>query len=327
MPEEMAQPPEENQVTSSSLESEPTAKTPSPATPPATKSEVDVTQGAFKPRRFFSSLNAYSLLVAFIILLGAGIVIFAYKQSNKSSDSSSLSSQGLTADSLKNLTDSDVSVGNSDQILKVDANAIFSGNILVRQNLDIAGGLHLGNGTLAVSGFTAADKTQLSETQIDKNLTVAGNTSLQGGVSVSRNLQVGGTGSFGGTISAPQVNTARLQITGDFSLTSHLALGGASVGRSNGGALGGGGTSSVSGSDSGGSITINTGSSPAAGCFINVSFARRYNTTPRVLLTPVGSAASAINYYVNRSSTGFSVCTSSAAPASASFGFDYFVFN
>jgi hypothetical protein len=83
----------------------------------------------------------------------------------------------------------------------------------------------------------------------------------------------------------------------------------------------------VSGSDTAGFININTGGAPSAGCFITVNFASRFNSTPRVLVTPVGSDSGALNYYVNRSSTSFSVCVATVPPAFASFGFDYFVLN
>jgi hypothetical protein len=74
-------------------------------------------------------------------------------------------------------------------------------------------------------------------------------------------------------------------------------------------------------------VNINTGSAPGAGCFITVNFVSRYTATPRVLLTPVGSAAGSVQYYVNRDSGSFSVCSSNVPPANSSFGFDYFVVN
>jgi hypothetical protein len=88
-------------------------------------------------------------------------------------------------------------------------------------------------------------------------------------------------------------------------------------------AVGGGGTASLSGSDTSGSVTINTGGSPPAGCFATVTFSKVFASTPHVVLTPVGSAAAGLQYYVTRSTTGFAVCTASAAPAGQSFGFDY----
>jgi hypothetical protein len=44
-------------------------------------------------------------------------------------------------------------------------------------------------------------------------------------------------------------------------------------------------------------------------------------------VTPVGSAAAALNYYIQRSTSSFSVCTTNSAPGGSSFGFDYIAFD
>jgi hypothetical protein len=98
-------------------------------------------------------------------------------------------------------------------------------------------------------------------------------------------------------------------------------------GRTQGNALGGGGTSSVGGSDTAGSITINTGSNPSAGCFITVNFAAKFSGTPRVVISPVDAPAGGLAYYVTRNISSFSVCSNNAPAANASFGFDYIVFD
>jgi hypothetical protein len=87
--------------------------------------------------------------------------------------------------------------------------------------------------------------------------------------------------------------------------------------------LGAGGTVSVSGTDTAGTITINTGGSPAVGCFVTITFTQKFNATPHVVVTPVGSAGGGLNYYVNRSASDFSLCTTNPAPGGANFSFDY----
>jgi len=79
----------------------------------------------------------------------------------------------------------------------------------------------------------------------------------------------------------------------------------------------------VSGSDTSGSIIINTGSAPPAGCFATITFSTPFASTPHVTITPIGSGAAGLEYYVNRSTTNFSVCALNAAPSSQTFGFDY----
>ncbi len=82
---------------------------------------------------------------------------------------------------------------------------------------------------------------------------------------------------------------------------------------------------SISGTDTAGSLAINTGSSPPAGLLVSVVFTQKFAATPHVVISPIGSAAGSIQYYVNRDVNGFSVGTASPPPAGANFGFDYIV--
>jgi hypothetical protein len=82
---------------------------------------------------------------------------------------------------------------------------------------------------------------------------------------------------------------------------------------------------SLSGSDTSGSIIINTGSSPPAGCFATITFSQAFDTTPHVVVSPVSAGAADVGYYVTRSTTGFVLCGTSAAGSGQSFGFDYVV--
>ena len=277
-----------------------------------------------KWRSLAKHVNVY-LMLFIIVLVSAGIIVLvAYRDSKHSSGTSTISQQNLSSSALEQLANNDATVGSSNQVLNVQSSTVFAGKVLVRQDLQVAGGLQIG-GALTLNDLSVAGTAQFGQVQVNKNLAVAGNTSLQGAVTVAKSLQVNGGGNFSGPLSAPQVTAGSLQLNGDLVLTHHITAGGATPGRTNGSALGGGGTSSVSGSDTSGSITINTGSTPGAGCFITVNFAAKYNATPHVLLTPVGSAAGGLAYYVNRSSSSFSVCDAAAPPAGASFGFDYFV--
>lgn len=134
-----------------------------------------------------------------------------------------------------------------------------------------------------------------------------------------------GNSTFDGRVSATQLTTNALQLNGDLILTSHLSVGGATPALSKGSALGSGGTASINGSDTAGSIAINTGNSPPAGCFATITFVKAFQNTPHVQVTPVGSAAGAIDYYINRSSTSLSICSASTPPAGQTFGYDYFI--
>lgn len=273
-------------------------------------------------RRF----NIYLLLFVFVLFLAGLIIMIAYFQSKSASTSSTIKTQTLTQNTLNQVANSDTSVGSTQTVLSVQSSAVFAGKVLIRQDLEVAGNLQIG-GTVGLTNLAVAGSTQLGMAQINKDLSVAGNTSLQGTTTIAKGLQVSGTGSFGGTISAPQVTTSSLQLNSDLTLTHHIITGGGTPDRTNGGGLGNGGTTSVSGTDTAGTVSVNIGNSPAAGCFATVSFTQKYNTTPHVLLTPVGPSAGGLDYYVTRTAATFSICDATTPPAGSSFSFDYFVIN
>lgn len=274
-------------------------------------------------KRLIHGTNIY-LLLFILLLIIAGIIATAVYLSSKKASDSSVPTQTLSQDALKQLATSDVTVGQPKQTLSVQSNAIFAGKVLVRDSLEVAGTIQVG-GSLNVPGITVSGNSIFEQIQINKGLSVAGDTSVQGQMTVAKNLTVGGGGTFGGAVSAPQINVNTLQLNGNLTLTKHIAAGGATPGRSNGDALGGGGTTAVSGSDIAGSVNVNTGSGPGAGCFLTVNFTTKYNSTPRVIVTPVGSAAANLAYYTNRTTSSFSICAANTPPSNASFGFDYFV--
>jgi len=268
--------------------------------------------------------NIYLLLFIFVIVIAGVVVVFSYNYSKKKTGESSVSTTSLSEDTLAQLANSDATVGDTSQVLNVQSSAVFAGKILARSDLEVAGNLKLGGG-LDLASINVTDQANLGQTSVSKDLSVSGSVAVQGQQTIAKSLQVGGTGTFSGGVSAPQISTNNLQLNGDLVLTRHFTTGGGNPGRTNGTALGSGGTASIGGSDTAGSVGINTGSGANAGCFINITFATKYNATPHVLVTPVGSDAGGIDFYVNRTTTGFSICSSNAPPSNASFGFDYFV--
>jgi len=295
---------------------EPETSTPKTGETPAKKPK-----GVKKIRQRF---NILILMFGFIVVVGLGIIFIAYSQSKKSSSTNTIQTQSLSKSTLEQLANNDATVGNSKSILNVQSSAVFAGQVLVKQNLEVAGNLQIG-GTVAISNIAVSGTSQLGQVTVSKNLAVTGDTAIQGSSTIGKSLQVNGNGSFGGTLTAPQIATSSLQLNGDLTLTHHINIGGGTPSHSGGSALGSGGSASVGGSDTAGSITINTGGGPAAGCFVTITFTKGFAATPYVLVTPIGSAAGGLAYYVNASPTGFSICDASPPPAGASFGFDYFV--
>lgn len=292
-----------------------------PLTPPSAPKKPSL----FK--RIWGRFNLYLLLFIFVFLIAAAVVIvLTIKGSHDATNATNtIGSQGLTEETLKQLSNSETTIGSSSQILNIESNAIFSGAVLVKKDLEVAGSIKV-NGALALPGITVSGSSSFNQIQAT-TLNLSGAATVNGTLTARNGLSVNGNGNFTGSVSATQLTTGSLQLNGDLILTHHITGGGAIPGLSQGIALGGGGTASISGSDTSGSIAINTGSSPGAGCFATVNFTRAYNGTPHVIVTPIGAAAGSLSFYVNRSSSNFSVCTTSAPPGGQAFGFDYIIMN
>lgn len=274
-------------------------------------------------QNLITQVNIYLLLFIMILILAGGIVFVGLQRSKNDLGDKSLETQQLTAEELEKISGSDAKVGDPKQTLTIESNAIFAGQVLVRGSLDVAGEIKVGS-TLNIPGLNVAGTSTLGQVAANE-LTVAGSTAIQGQLNVQSNLAVSGTASFSGLLSAPQATINSLQLSGDLQLNRHIDAGGPTPGKTNGSALGGGGTSSISGTDTAGTLTVNTGSGPGAGCFATITFAQAFNGTPHVVVTPIGSAGGTIDYYVTRNSTSFSICTSTPPPSGASFAFDYIV--
>lgn len=272
-------------------------------------------------RGLISHLNIYVLFFVLIIVVAMGFTAVSIQKNKKDAAPTTIATQSLSPDELKKLNNSDTSVGDAKQTLSVESNAIFSGKVLIRDSLDVAGSLKVG-GPLSLPGLTVSGTASFDQIQGNK-LTITGDTNIQGQLTAKKGITVTGGGTFGGPISAPQITVQSFQLSGDLQISRHIDAGGATPSKSDGNALGSGGTVSVSGTDTGGTVTINTGNSPAAGCFVTVTFAQKFNATPHIVVTPVGLAASQLQYYINRSTSDFSLCTFNGASGGSSFSFDW----
>lgn len=268
-----------------------------------------------------SRLNIYLLLFILIVVLAVFIVFIGMQRSKKELETPTIQTTPLTQETLDRLNSGDASVGDPKQTLSVESNAIFSGAVLVKGNLDVAGEIKVG-GALNLPGLSVSGSSTFDQITANQ-LAVSGNVGIQGAVNVQNNLTVAGSATFNGPVSVPQLSVQSLVLEGDMVITRHISGGGGTPGLSGGNALGAGGTASVSGSDTAGTVAINTGGGPSPGCFATIFFAVRFNQTPHVVVTPVGAAAAGLNYYITRNATSFQICTINGAPSGANFSFDY----
>jgi cytoskeletal protein CcmA (bactofilin family) len=314
--------PEENSLEENSLEGTGSAPAPSaaPSSPGEQKPEAKKRRGGGL-RGLASRINIYFLLFALIVVLSGFIVFIGLQRTKKELQTPGINTTPLTQETLDQLNKSDSTVGDPKQTLSVESNAIFSGTVLVKGGLDVAGTIKVG-GSLNLPGITVSGDSSFDRLNANQ-MSVAGDTSVQGSMNVQGSLTVAGGASFGGPVSVPQLTVQSLVLAGDLAITRHIDAGGGTPGISNGTALGGGGTASVSGTDTAGTVTINTGGGPGVGCFATISFTQQFSQVPHVVITPVGSAAAGINYYINRTINNFQICTTNSAPGGANFSFDY----
>ncbi len=279
-------------------------------------------------KKLLKRINIYLLMFILIVVIAGVISAVMYLNSTKTPDAPDIKSQQLTTEALKQLANTDASVGNSSQTLTIQGNTVIAGQTLMRGNLNVAGNLQTG-GTIQAPGITISGSANLGDTQIN-SLQVATNFAVQGTTTV-RDLNVSGTSSFSGPMTASQITTSKLILSGNATLQipNHISFTGPSPNRSsiNNAVLGSGGTASINGSDTTGTINISTGGGPTAGCFLQLAFAQAFTNEPHVLVSPIGQAAGQLEFYVTRSKTGFSLCTANAAAANQAFAFDYFVTN
>jgi len=309
------------------LEKEETETAAAAGEDPKATSAVDATEkkvSGFK--KFWRKVNVYFLFFVLLVVVAGATTIVNYLNSQKAPVAPTIATQGLTQDTLKQLANTDATVGNAAQTLTIQGNAIIAGQTLARGNLNVAGNLQTG-GSIQGPNLTISGTSNLGTAQIN-NLQVAQNVAIQG-TTTMRDLNVSGASTFSGAITASQITVTRLIVSGNGSLQvpGHMSFAGPSPARTsvNATALGVGGSASISGSDTSGTINVNTGNNPAPGCYAQFTFNDKFPSTPRVIVGPVDVGAGQTQFYVVRGVTGFSICSANAAPANAVFAYDYFI--
>jgi hypothetical protein len=271
-----------------------------------------------------------SIAGLFVFLIGGGSIAgYYYGQSKKAVPvDTSPKVSNLTAEEIAKLSEVGSNLGGTNQTLNIGANALLRGKVDVGSDLSVAGRLSA-NGATTLAQLGVTGPAVVSSLAANSNLSVAGNTTLQQNLSVAGLATISGGLNVGGSTSVNSLNASsiavrNIAISGPLTI-SHLATQGAVPTLVAGTAVGGGGTVNISGNDTAGTVTFNTGSAPPAGVLGTVTFRAAYTSSVHVLLSPITSGAAATAYYVTRTSGGFQVHANTAAPAGTSVSFDYLV--
>lgn len=267
-----------------------------------------------------------------LVLVITGSIVWFVEQDRE--EVTNITSQDFAGSSLDEegfaeLAQEQAEIDSTNQTLNVQANSVFDGTMLVRSSLEVQGQLRVGE-ELTLNDLTVAGQGTINNLDVANDLNVQaavqlGETTIQDSLTVTDSLNVASGGTFGGSISAQNIEAGNLSFSGDLSMSGRIITGGEQTSSTTTGNIGGGGTASVNGNDTAGTININTGNSPSSGILTNISFGSGYNAIPRVNITPVGSSSGSIDWYIERTNDGFSIGSNSAPSSGANYSFDYFV--
>lgn len=271
-----------------------------------------------------------SIVALFVFILVVGSVGgYYFAQSRKTTPTETKTTvTSLTPEEISKLTEIGSNLGTAGQTLNIGANGLFRGKVDVSGNLTVGGTLSA-NGPVTLSQLNITGTTAATGLNVGSNLIVSGNAILQKGLSVQElasfngGINVGGSASFN-ALNASSIAVSTISIAGPLTI-GHLRTQGATPNFSTGTAVGGGGTASISGNDTAGTLNFNTGTTPPAGVLGTITFRAGYSSTVHVLLSPITGSAASTPVYVTRTGTGFQVRTDTPPPAGAILSFDYFV--
>jgi hypothetical protein len=273
--------------------------------------------------------TAASIAALFIFLVGLGVAGgYFYSQSRKPAPVAKAPSvQTLSQSDIDKLSEVGANLGTSGQTLNIGANALFRGKAEVTGDLTIGGRLNA-NGPVTLSQLNITGTTAATGLNVGSNLIVSGTTTLQKAVSIqdlltiNGNLNVTGAASLN-ALNAKSISVQTIAISGPLTI-SHLATAGPTPFFA-AGAVGAGGTVSISGNDTAGIININTGTGPGIDAVLmTITFRAAFGAAPHVLLTPRTSAAAQAQAFVSPTNTAFRVQAHNPLPG-AVLSFDYFV--
>lgn len=258
------------------------------------------------------------------------IVVFLYLKSRPkaSPKQQSIASINLPTDQLQKLSGESINVAS-------DRKLTFNTPVIVKQDLNVNGQTTLNNvkitGALVLPTAAAASASPSQNLSVAGAALIQGDTTAKGSLTVGGNLNVSGSASFAGNLNANQL-TVKSATLGNATI-GHLITSGPTATASPNNAAGGG-TVSMTGNDTAGTVTITTGNgAPSSGDLITVTFRSAYTSTPHVTVTPVGigtaSSISAVGgiYYVSRSTSQFTIGVSKMqlGVGGVTYVFDYFV--
>ncbi|NDD85826.1 hypothetical protein EBZ38_16315 [bacterium] len=192
-------------------------------------------------------------------------------------------------------------------------------------------GMKVAKVTVLFSYYNQDNQNTIAQNLQGGSLNITGNSILTGNLSVIGNINISGTSTLASlTVTGSATIQQNLTVTGNTTIAGNLTVGGKIITSGAtpvavlGAATGIGANYTIEGNDTAGSFVLTTGTSGvASGKQALVTFAASYETTPRVALTPKDANSAAIRYYVETTTTGFSVHFLDTPLSNAAYSFDY----
>lgn len=254
--------------------------------------------------------NKRAIITALIILglLCLSVAGFIFMRNLPSSQSPTtnvvINTQSLDNGTLNELT-SDTG-GDKKQQLTISPNTLFKNDVLMQGSAQVLKDLNVGGNATIQSAANIRDSLT-----VGRSLTVGTNLSVNG-IITAASLNVG------------TINISSINISGNLVFGGHIIPGGAAPAARASNAAGGGSVT-INGNDTSGTISIRTGGGPISGELAVITFRSAFNTVPKVQLTPIGEAGTNLRYFATRSSNFFSVNTGTTPAANTTYVFDYLV--
>lgn len=265
-------------------------------------------------------------LFAFLLIAG-GVAGYFYGNSRQSTAPAPTPAvTTLSADDLNKLSQVSGSLGSNGQVLNIGADALFRGKVDVSGDLSVSGHLNA-NGPVSLSALNITGASGTTGLTVGTNLVVGGTATFQKSLTVSdlasaANLNISGNASIN-SLNATSIAVRTIAISGPLTIGHLISQGAAPV--ISGGSVGAGGTVSISGNDTAGTVNISLGTNPGSNVVVaTITFRAAYGNTTHILLTPLTEAAAASGAFVTRSAAGFQIHTRTN-PTGGVLSFDYFV--
>lgn len=288
----------------------------------------DNKQGGFWSQMLHPSNNGIGLgarsrllaLIAGMLFILLGLGASAWLLFVTSRQEAETPEQVLDQITRVDLPNGSIELGESDQTLAVSASAFYRNTLTAEKDMNVKGNLNVA-GVATVSSLNVVGQLDIGDPDNPQNFEVFGSTTIQGSLSVGDQLNVGGSMSVNGNLTV-----SNAIVNGDLTVRRRIVTAGASPVITKDAKIGGAGTVSISGNDIAGTVVINIPAGVSVtGILANVSFSAPFTATPKVILSPVGSATGALGYYVTRTNSGFSIGTATPTFGGASYVFDYHI--